>query len=121
MAKLALRRGGKGSHRDVSRVERGDEASDRSSLAGGIPPFEEHEEGWSERAVADEACIDQPQVEEVSLRCKQPGLCLLLGQMGGQIDGGEREGHAPIVPLRPDATRAPGEPDALVLAGVGDA
>ena len=86
MAKLALRRGGKGGHRDVSRVERGDEAPDRPSLAGCIPPFEEHEEGWPEGAVTDEACIDQPQVEEVSLRCKQQILCLLLRQVGGQID-----------------------------------
>ena len=77
MALLLLggRREGPGVH--VPRIERCDQALDRSSLAGSVPALEQHADRWSEAAVAELAGELEPQRQQPSLSCSE--ALLLLG------------------------------------------
>jgi hypothetical protein len=92
---------------DVPRVERRDEPLDRASLAGGVPPLEDHAERRPElRLVPDLAAQRQPQLQQPVLGRGQPGRLLLGAEPQAEIQPGERAAlanHAPRLPHPPPA------------------
>jgi hypothetical protein len=92
---------------DVPRVKRLDEPFDRASLAGGVPPLEDHAERRPELwFVPDLAAQHQPQVQQPILSRGQPGRLLLRAELQAEIQPGERAAlanHAPRLPHPPPA------------------
>jgi len=92
---------------DVPRVERLDQPFDRTTLAGRVPPLEDHANRRSElRFVPDLAAQHQPQVQQPVLRRGQPGRLLLRAQLQAEIQPRESAAlanHAPRLPHPPRA------------------
>jgi hypothetical protein len=56
-----------GGNGDVARVKRRDKPADGTTLARGIPSFKKHQQWRPKPSVADQAPIDQAEVQEPSL------------------------------------------------------
>ena len=84
---------------DVPRVQRRDEPFDRTTLAGGVPPLEDHADRRPElRIVPDLAAQYQPQVQQPVLSRGKAGRFLVRGELQAEIQSGEYAAlasHAP--------------------------
>jgi hypothetical protein len=107
MAFLVVGRRGELGHPDVPRVERRDQPFDCATLAGRVPPLEDHANRRSEpRLVPDLAAQRQPQLQQPVLSRGQPGRLLLRAQLRAQIQPGESAAlanHASRLPHPPPA------------------
>jgi hypothetical protein len=97
---------------DVPRVKRRDQPLDRASLAGGVPPLEDHADRRADlRFVPDLAAQHQPQLQQPVLSRSQPGRFLLRAELEAEIQSRERAAladvalanHAPRLPHTPPA------------------
>ena len=93
----AARRGGRPElgHPDVAGVERWPPAADGPPLAGGVPALEDDADRRAQSAVAEQAAVDQAQVEEPPLG-RRPDLGRLLVR-GDAPSGRRRPGSGPGV------------------------
>ena len=93
---------------DVPRVQRRHEPFDRTALAGGVPPLENHADRRPElRIVPDQAAQHQPQLQQPALSRGQAGRFLIRGELQAEIQLREHAALASHTPRLPSSTTLP--------------
>ncbi len=82
---LVGRGGSEGRDVHVTRIERLDQALDRPTLAGGVPPLEDDADGRAQFPAAELATVDQPEMQDPELRLAEAFGLLVLREARREV------------------------------------